>query len=75
MLVDARVDAHGASSVADLLQTGRPLTSAAWSPLGDAVYAAGADGSVSAFGIDRGHWDPRDSVATHVASKYPLFPP
>jgi hypothetical protein len=82
LLVDARSDARGSASVADVLETGRPLSRSAWSPLGDAVYAAGLDGSVSAFSVDRGHWDLRDSdaypsppVRERVAAKYPLFPP
>ncbi|HEX7897340.1 MAG TPA: hypothetical protein VF950_06245 [Planctomycetota bacterium] len=78
LLVDARSDSRGASSVADLLETGRPLSRAAWSPLGDAFYVAGIDGSVSAFAVNRGNWDLRDSndyLAARPASKYPLFPP
>ena len=82
VLLDARSDARGSATACDVLQTGRPLVSAAWSPLGDAVYAAGLDGSVSAFSLDRGHWDLRDSgdypappPRARAASKYPLFPP
>lgn len=67
----------GAARQADLLETGRPLVGAAWSPIGDAVYAAGADGSVLSFAVDRGPWPIEDDYAApaRVASKYPLFPP
>lgn len=78
LLIDPQVDVHGASPVADLFETGRPLVAAAWNPIGDGLYTAGDDGSVCAFSVDRGAWDVRDELTTAPAravSKYPLFPP
>jgi hypothetical protein len=85
LLLDMYADEPTYGTVLDRLELGRPLMDAAWSPLGDELFTVGADGSVSAFSVDRGDRSVRDTghylienlrlAAKRQGPKNPLFPP
>ncbi len=84
-LIDMYSDEPSYGAVIDRLDLGRPILDVAWSPFGDELFAAGADGSVAAFAVSRGDRSIRDTGEFIVGgllwqeslekSNYPLFPP
>ncbi len=84
-LIDMYPDEPSYGGVLDRVALGRPIAAVAWSPFGDDLFAAAADGAICAFAVSRGDRSVRDTgefivggllwQEGRVTSNDPLFPP